>query len=64
MTKLNISNFIPLVDFSNGVLTTIISIVVCFAIIIGLILFVKNSKKQKNMVHNIKKKNDNPETKG
>ena len=60
----NISNFIPLVDFSNGVVTTIISIVVCFAIIIGLILFVKNSKKQKNMVHNRKKKNDNPETKG
>lgn len=48
-------------EITNGVVTTIISIVVCFAIIIGLILYVKNSKKRKNMVHNKKMKNDNPE---
>ena len=56
-----ILNAIPLVDFTGGVLTTILSIVVCFAIIVGLILYVKNSKKRKNMVHNKKKKNDKPE---
>ncbi|WP_026452348.1 hypothetical protein [Aequorivita capsosiphonis] len=61
---MNILNSIPLVDFTDGVVTTIISIVICFAIIIGLILYVKNSKKRKNMVHNKKKKNDNPEKRG
>ena len=58
---MNILNSIPLVNFSGGVITTIISIVVCFAIIIAIILYVKNSKKRKNMVHNKKMKNDNPE---
>lgn len=61
---MNVLNSIPLVDFTSGVVTTIISIAVCFAIIIGLILYVKNSKKRKNMVHNKKKKNDNPEMRG
>ncbi|MGB3345404.1 MAG: hypothetical protein WBA61_15955 [Aequorivita sp.] len=52
---------IPLFDFTGAVVTTIISIVVCFAIIIGLIMYVKRSRKRKNMVHNKKMKNDNPE---
>ncbi|MDC8001296.1 hypothetical protein POV26_09620 [Aequorivita todarodis] len=57
---MKITDFIPLVDFTGGLVATIISIVVCFAIIGGLILYVKRSKKRKNMVHNRKKKNDNP----
>lgn len=60
---MKIINSIPLVDFSGGVAATIISIVVCFALIAGLIFYVKGSKKRKNMVHNRKKKNDNPERK-
>lgn len=51
---------IPLFDFTGAVVTTIIAIIVCFAIIIGLILYVKRSRKRKNMVHNKKMKNDNP----
>lgn len=58
---MKISDFIPLVDFTGGLVATIISIVVCFAIIGGLIFYVKRSRKRKNMVHNRKKKNDNPE---
>ncbi len=54
-------NSIPLVDFTGGVVATVISIIVCFAIIGSLIFYVKKSKKRKNMVHNKKKKNDNPE---
>ena len=53
----------PLVDFTGGIVVTIVSIVVSFAIIIALILYVKNSKKKRNMVHNQKRKNDNPEMK-
>ena len=52
---------LPWFDFSGGVVATIISVVVCFAIIGGLIFYVKRSKKRKNMVHNRKKPNDNPE---
>lgn len=58
---MRILNAIPLYDFTGGVVTTIISILVAFGIIIGLILYVMRSKKRKNMVHNKKKKNDNPE---
>lgn len=58
---MKIVNFIPLVDFSGGILATVISIVVCFALIGALIFYVKRSKKRKNMVHNRKKKNDSPE---
>lgn len=58
---MNILNFIPVVNFTNGVVVTIISIILGLGIIIALILFVKNSKKRKNMVHNRKKNNDNPE---
>ncbi len=47
-----------IVDFTGGVVATVISIVVCFAIIGGLIYYIKRSKKRKNMVHNKKKKND------
>ncbi len=54
-------NSIPLVDFTGGVVATVISIVVCFAIIVGLIFYVVRSKKRKNMVHNRKKPNDKPE---
>ena len=57
-----IGNNIFLFDFTGGVVVTIISIVVSFAIIIGLILYVKHSKKRKNLVHNKKKPNDDPET--
>lgn len=52
---------IPLFDFTGAVVTTIISVIVCFAIIAALIVYVKRSKKRKNMVHNKKMKNDNPE---
>ncbi len=58
MTNLNA---IPLYDFTGGVVITILSIIVSFGIIIGLILYVMKSKKRKNMVHNRKKNNDNPE---
>lgn len=59
---MRILNIIPLVDFTGGMVTTVISIVVCFAIIIALIFYIKRSKKRKNMVHNRKKPNDNPTT--
>ncbi len=55
---------IPLYNFDGAVITTIISIVVCFAIIGSLFFYVKRSKKRKNMVHNRKKPNDNPEKNG
>lgn len=58
---MNLIHAIPLADFTGGVITTIISVIICFAIIIGLILYIKNSKKRKNMVHNREKKNDHPE---
>lgn len=53
-------NVIPLVDFNGGIVVTIVSIVVSFALIIALILYVKHSKKKRNMVHNKKMKNDKP----
>jgi mannitol-specific phosphotransferase system IIBC component len=56
-------NFIPLANFTGGIIATVISIVVSFAIIGALIFYVQRSKKQKNMVHNRKKPNDNPEKK-
>lgn len=49
-----------LFDFNGAVITTIISIVVSFAIIGALLIYVKRSKKRRNMVHNKKKPNDNP----
>lgn len=58
---MKISNLIPLYNFDGAVITTIISIVVCFAIIGGLFFYVKQSKKRKNMVQNRKKPNDTPE---
>ncbi len=61
---MNVLNSIPLVDFTTGMVTTIISIVVCFAIIVAIIMYIKNSKKRKNMVHNKEAKNDNPENRG
>ena len=57
---MKISNLIPLYNFDGAIVTTIISVVVCFAIIGGLFYFVKQGKKRKNMVHNQKKPNDTP----
>lgn len=56
-------NVIPLYDATGGVVITIVSMVVGLGIIIGLIIYVKRSRKRKNMVHNKKMKNDNPEKK-
>lgn len=61
---MKISNFIPLYNFDGAVITTIISVIVCFAIIGGIFFYVVRSKKRKNMVHNRKKPNDTPERKG
>ncbi len=58
---MKILHAIPWADFSGGVWATIISVIVCFAIIVGLLLYVIRSRKRKRMVHNVKKKNDNPE---
>lgn len=52
---------IPLYDFTGAVVTTVISIIVAFGIIAGLIFYVMRSKKRKKMVHNREKQNDNPE---
>lgn len=53
---------IYLVDYSGGVIATIISIIVAFAIIGGLLFYVKkNRRNKKGMVHNKPKKNDHPE---
>lgn len=61
--KMKISNFLPLVDFTGGVVATVISIVVCFAIIGALLFYVKRKRKsKKGMVHNRPKKNDHPES--
>lgn len=57
---MSVLNSLPLVDFTGGMVTTVISIVICFAIIIALIVYIKRSKKRKNMVHNRKRPNDNP----
>ncbi len=55
-------NFLPLVDFTGGVVATVVSIVVCFAIIGALLFYVKRKRKnKKGMVHNRPKKNDHPE---
>ncbi|HET8803263.1 MAG TPA: hypothetical protein VFM72_01695 [Aequorivita sp.] len=61
---MKISNFISLYNFDGAVITTIISVIVCFAIIGGLFFYVRQSKKRKNMVQNRKKPNDTPEKKG
>lgn len=58
---MNIIHAIPLFDWDGAVVSTVISIVVVFAIIGGLILYVAKSKKRKNMVHNKRKKNDSPQ---
>ena len=53
---------IYLVDYSGGVIATIISIIVAFAIIGGLLFYVKKKRwNKKGMVHNKPKKNDHPE---
>tara|TARA_A100001391_G_C5039832_1_gene270585 strand:+ start:269 stop:457 length:189 start_codon:yes stop_codon:yes gene_type:complete len=53
---------IYLVDYSGGVIATIISIIVAFAIIGGLLFYVKKRRRnKKGMVHNKPKKNDHPE---
>lgn len=49
-----------LFDFNGAVAATVVSIVVSFAIIGGLLIYVMRSKKRKNMVHNKKKPNDSP----
>lgn len=59
---MSIGNNIFLFDFTGGVVVTIISIVVSFAIIIGLIVYVMRSKKRRDLVHNKKEPNDDPET--
>lgn len=59
---MSIGNNIFLFDFTGGVVVTIVSIIVSFAIIIGLIVYVKKSKNRKNLVHNKKRPNDDPET--
>lgn len=47
-----------LFDFTGAVVATIVSIVVSFAIIGALLIYVMRSKKRKNMVHNKKRPND------
>lgn len=59
---MKIFNFLPLVDFTGGVVATILSIIVCFAIIGALIFQAKRKRKnKKGMVRNKPKKNDHPE---
>lgn len=53
-------NSIFLVDWTGGVVAVVISILVTFAIIGGLIAYVIRSKKRKKMVQNRKKPNDTP----
>jgi len=51
-----------LVDFTGGVIATIISIIVSFAIIGALLFYVKKKRRnKKGMVHNKPKRNDHPE---
>ena len=50
---------IYLVDYSGGVIATIISIIVAFAIIGGLLFYVKKRRRnKKGMVHNKPKQRD------
>jgi predicted cation transporter len=59
---MKIIDSIFLVDFTGGVVSTIISIVVAFAIIGALLFYVmKRRRSKKGMVHNKPKKNDHPE---
>jgi uncharacterized protein HemY len=41
-----ISNFISLVDYTNGIISAIIMLVVFLALIIALILFMRGGKKK------------------
>lgn len=60
---MTISHNLPLYDFTGGMVTTIVSIVVTFAIIAALIFYIKKSKSnKKGMVHNKKMQNDEPDS--
>ena len=58
---MNFANNISLVNWTSGIVMTIISIIVAFAIIAILLNYIRNSKsRSKGMVHNKKKPNDKP----
>lgn len=58
---MNFANNISLVNWTSGIVMTIISIIVAFAIIAILLNYIRKSKSRgKGMVHNKKKPNDKP----
>ena len=58
---MNFSNNISLVNWTSGIIMTVVSIIVSFAIIAILLNYIRKSKSNsRGMVHNKKKPNDKP----
>lgn len=55
-----VPNSFALYDEVGGYAVTVISIIVAFGLIAAMIIFIRRSKKRKNMVKNKEKPNDTP----